>query len=182
LVDSEDGAPWNVSRPSVDMAALVLRSLGGPDRTPRLVTEFTANFDLLASGRVRLDPQKAGQVVTTVIEVMHRMAGPGGDGGAAGAENDLERLGAWLFRAGLGSRELRTVGHALVRAVRDGIDPAVWTTGVGSSWAAVQAWLVTALISGAQREAIVADRARQNPGVAPAGRLPPRGARTRRAR
>jgi hypothetical protein len=168
VLNPEDGAPWNVVRPTPDVAVLVTRSLGGSERTSQLARDFKDYFDVLspwtASGE-RLTVEQAEHIVVTVVEAMHRMTGQPQAGprlgGAARAEDDLHDLGARLYRIGLGSRDLRAMGHALVRSVRNGVEPSAWTTGVGSAWASAQSWLVTALVSGAQREAILVDRARQ---------------------
>jgi hypothetical protein len=183
VLDDEDGAPWNVMRPAPDVVVLVTRFLGNAERLPHVTRNFTAYFNTLAPQTAsggRLTTEQAEYVVTTVVEVMRRMTAERNGDDAIEVEGDLQQLGAWLYRVGLRSRELQTIGHALVRSVRDGLDPSVWTTGVGSAWAAAQTWLVTMLLSGAQREAVLVDRARQV--SQPPDRPGPSGLRGLRAR
>ncbi|MDQ1293115.1 MAG: hypothetical protein QG608_996 [Actinomycetota bacterium] len=73
--------------------------------------------------------------------------------GAAGecdqAIEQLHAVGSELAASGMATADLTAVGHALARAARDTYTEE-WTTCLGSSWSAVQEWVVEHLLPGAR--------------------------------
>jgi hypothetical protein len=73
--------------------------------------------------------------------------------GAAGecdqAVEQLHAVGSELATSGMARADLTAVGHALARAARDTYTEE-WTTRLGSSWSAVQEWVVEHLLLGAR--------------------------------
>lgn len=88
----------------------------------------------------------AERLVTALLRAIEAV---GATGSADQAVEQLHRVGTELAGSGLTAADLRAVGHALVRAVREAYTEE-WTTRLGSSWSALQEWTVEHLVRGAR--------------------------------
>jgi len=93
-------------------------------------------------------PVDGERCVTAILRAVEALGAEIESQSGADPEGQLRALGIELYRAGLEEEDQANLGHALVRAVRDSYSED-WSTELGSSWTAVQGWLVPHLVAGA---------------------------------
>ncbi|MDQ1293116.1 MAG: hypothetical protein QG608_997 [Actinomycetota bacterium] len=93
-------------------------------------------------------PADGERCVTAILRAVEALGAEMESQSGTDPEGQLRALGIELYRAGLEEEDQSNLGHALVRAVRDSYSED-WSTELGSSWTAIQGWIVPHLIAGA---------------------------------